>query len=625
MAFGKSTSGPRDFPRANNIHVSRKAPRPPAVPPSLVLEKTDIISLIGEVVDLRPRAKKSEMIGLCPFHGDSHPSFEVNGDKQIYSCWSCSAGLNGSRGGDAITFVRRYYNMGFREAVHYLARREGIPIPESNNGKPEPVARPAFVPRKPVEPTGPVEGAPNLGAEKAPILSALQKAQEIFSSQLNTSQSAKDYLFIERGIDPALLGRYVIGYAPDDFGTLRKHFPEYDSSDLLIDAGLARLSIKKTKFDFFRDRLMFGVRNAEGQLVAFGGRRLSDAERKNSKGEVIRTPKYLNSPETAVFSKRDVIFGWYEAQEAVKQEGFALIVEGYMDVLGLASKGVNNASACMGTALTESHITTMLGATKSLVFCMDGDKAGQEGAFRSLSGLFPHLDPDVSVAFMTLPDNMDPDEYVRKHGKPSFMKQVKQGQDLPAFWEKALTTLYPADMPDYREKLWRNANDLIDLLPENNPQRSQLRQIAARLAGKSQQKQTSAPMARKGLSTFLVNEPSDRLFLAVMKLPQVAASVRPTLIGMQSNADPSLLPALASWQTRYDQAMAAGMATNCADALLPAEVRQFTAIIEASGSILSQFLAAIERKQMDEALRTGNLDETAYLSKMQRSGLAKPN
>ena len=623
MAFEKvSTAKPAPRRKA----YTPKDNETPPLDPTKILEETDIVSLISEVVELKQRAGKDEMIGLCPFHGDSHPSFEVNGAKGIYSCWSCSAGLNNSRGGDAITFVRRYYQMGYFEAMEFLARRAGIPIPAKKypaKGA-APVARPAFVPRAPITPRGPVKGEPNLDADKTAILEAISKAQEVFAGELLQNQVAMDYLFNKRAIDPALLGKYSLGYAPESFGTLRKHFTEYDSSDLLIDAGLSRISSKDSKYDFFRDRITFGVKNAQGKVVAFGGRRLSDADKLTSKGEVVRTPKYLNTPETAVFSKRDEIFGWQEAKPAVIKDGFALIVEGYMDVLGLASQKVENASACMGTALTESHIMTMLETTKHLVFCMDGDRAGQEGAFRSLSGLFPHMDPGVKVNFLTLPDDMDPDEYARKYGRGDFLKRVKSAHTLPQFWETTLSALYPTDQADKRDLLWRNARDLVDLLPENSEFRVELMEIAGRLAQKASPKQPSPPSARKGLSTFLVNEPSDRLFLAVMRLPHVAAGMRPTLISQQKAIESALLPTLVAWQNKYDQAMAAGMATP-QEPSSEAEKRQYTAIIEASISILTQYLASAARESMEKALQSGQMDETTYLRKVQRSCFAKPS
>ena len=591
--------------------------------PKQVLQATDIVSLIGEVVALRPRSGKDEFIGLCPFHSDSHPSFEVNGTKQIYSCWSCSAGLNLSRGGDAITFVRRYFSLGYRDALEFLAKRAGMPIPDQTRPGPSISANPTFVPRPAAQPQPPRDGAPNLNAPKQPLFDALRKAQEVFSEELTKSSQATEYLFKERGLTPALLSRYLLGYAPASFGTLRKHFPDYDSTDVLIDAGLARLSAKKTKYDFFRDRITFGVRDESGKIVAFGGRRLSDVETVDKDGKPVHTPKYMNSAETAIFSKKEVLFGWYEAKPYAVQAGYTLIVEGYMDVLGLANQGVNNATACMGTALTESHIQTILQATKKAVFCLDGDLAGQKGAFRSLSGLFPHLDNDVEVRFLSLPNDMDPDEYVRAHGKAAFLKQVDDASTLPQFWERALTSLFSLDKKEDREQLWRSARDLVDLLPADSQHRAILGQIAARLSGRNTPKKTAAPTARAGLSTFLVNEPSDRLFLAVMRMPYVAAGVRPALIDLQRTVAPDLLPTLGAWQAKYDQAMAAGMAT-AGNPQSDAEIRQYTSVIEAAPSILSQYLAAVTRKQTEKALQDGILDETSYLNKVTRSCFAKP-
>jgi DNA primase len=646
MAFSKFSPGSASasegaqtkptFTGRPNFRFSKSGARRPAekLKASDVLEKTDLVSLIGEVVELRSRGPK-EMIGLCPFHGDSTPSFEVNAAKGIYSCWSCSAGLNGSRGGDAITFVQRYHNMDFREALYYLARRAGMRVPDD---APDPIASgrpaPAFVPRQPSAPTGPAKREPNLKANKQPLYEVMEVAQNLFSSHLASNTAIIRYLTQERGIDPSLLGKYRIGYAPDDFGALRSVVSDYNSNDAIFDAGLVKESDRGKRYDFFRDRLMFGVRDNDGRIVAFGGRRIGEGKKKDAKGNLISIAKYMNSPETAIFSKSEVLFGWYEAKEAAIQDGYALMVEGYMDVLGLASQGVMNAAACMGTALTEQHVQTVLGTVKRLVFCFDGDNAGQQAGFRSLSALFPYLDNDVNVRFLTLADEQDPDEYVRKHGRAQFLKEVNNCADLAQFWESALRRLYPEEKD--RKQMWDNARDLVDLLPKDSHHSGQLLQIAARLSGHSAPKRqrgaaphvhTPSPRAQcSGLSSFVANEPSERLCLAVYKMPELAAQMRPRLLDQHASVTPKLRSALSDWQAKFDQAMYAGMSTSPEQrgTLSEAERRQYEAVIGASQSILSQFLGFQERKMLDQALEAGELDEADYLSKLRQSTFARP-
>ncbi|MGG6318572.1 DNA primase [Stenotrophomonas geniculata] len=595
-----------------------------------VLSRTDIVDVIGEVVALRPRGSSGEMIGKCPFHNDSHPSFEVNGTKGIYSCWSCSAGMNGKQGGDAIAFIQRFYDKNFVEAVEHLAFRAGIPIPGDKLGTSYTPPRPAPRASTPRPPPERAPGEPDLGADRGLLLSALAKAQRLYAQELPASPNALEYLASRRGIRPEVLHSYGVGYAPPGFNFLRKHNDDYAATRTFVDAGLAKDSDKGSRYDLFRDRLMFPIRNEQGQVIAFGGRRLSDQQTTNAHGQAIRAPKYLNSPETAVFSKRQTIYGWFESASAIKDAGFVITVEGYMDVLGLANHRIQNAIATMGTALTEEHVDKILERTHQIVMCMDGDKAGQEGAFRSLSSLFPRLTEDVKVTFLILPEEQDPDEYVKTHGRESFLAQLKNGLTLPEFFEKALKTIYALDDSRQREQMKSTARLLIARLPADSPFQEKLSLIVERLAAGERQQQ-SRPQGRpssSGFQTATSNAPSasaptDRLLLAVMRLPKYAGALRPELVRMQQSVDPDLLPAVAQWQVRFDQALAAGGTAQTVP-LSDQEQRLHRAIIDAAPSILSQHLQHLARQRLDDQRARGLINESTYLARLGRSHLAKP-
>lgn len=594
-----------------------------------VLARTDIVDVVGEAVALRPRGSSGEMIGICPFHNDSHPSFEVNGAKGIYSCWSCSAGMNGKQGGDVIAFIQRYYDKNFVDAVEHLAYKAGIPIPGAKVGAAYTAPRPAPRASTPRPQPERAPGEPDLGADRGLLLSALAKAQRLYAQELPTSPDALEYLVSRRGIRPEVLQNYGVGYAPPGFNFLRKHCDDYAATRTFVDAGLAKDNEKGSRYDLFRDRLIFPIRNEQGQVIAFGGRRLSDQQTTNAHGQAIRAPKYLNSPETAVFSKRQTIYGWFESASAIKDAGFVITVEGYMDVLGLANHRIQNAIATMGTALTEDHVDKILGRSRRIVMCMDGDKAGQEGAFRSLSSLFPRLADDVQVTFLILPEELDPDEYVKTHGRESFLAQLKNGLSLPEFFEKALKTIYALDDSRQRELMKSTARTLIARLPVGSPYPDKLNQIVERLSA-GDRAQQSRPQGRPsssgfqtGSSSTMASAPTDRLLLAVMRLPNYAGALRPELVRMQQSVDPDLLPAVAQWQIRFDQALAAGGSAQAVP-LSDQEQRLHRSIIDAAPSILNQHLQQLARQQLEEQRARGLINESTYLARLGRSHLAKP-
>ena len=618
-------------------HQSARPSRPPVVEqqarpqritvdPRQVLDATDIVEIVGEVVELRPQGR--QFVGLCPFHNDSHPSFAVDPSKGTYACWSCSAGIkNGSRGGDAITFVQRHLGMDFKDALYYLAQRAGIPTPQD------------YHPKHPVQqrPAGPVQkrvyirpdNEPNLSADRAPLYAVMDKAHGIFSQALVDNPDVVRYLVQERKISLDLLGIYRIGFAEDGFNNLKSHFPDYQSNRALIDAGLIRETDKngrKSKYDFFRNRLMFGVCDERGRIVAFSGRRLSDEKKIGPDGREIRNPKYLNSPETAIFNKSKTLFGWYEGRQAAIDSGYVILVEGQMDVLGLASRHIRNAAACMGTSLSEDHANMVYSAVDKIVFAFDGDRAGKEAAVRSMAAIFPKLSGNRTATFLTVPDGLDPDEYVSQYGPRVFLKLAEDAQSLPQFLESALTSLHDVSTESGRKDLWLRASNLLSLLPDDSPYLNQLTNIAMRLAGKTEKSQQPIPQ-RRAMRTFVVNEPSERLFKSVVIVPEVAEEMRPILTNQAKSSPESSADAARQWLERFDKAHIDGcIMSNTATwkSATAAEKAQYESIIRAAPSIFDQYLKSIERERATDDWKNGKVDEFEYVEKVRESAFAKP-
>jgi len=614
-----------------------------------VLAKTDIVSIIGEVVPLAPRrGSKTEMVGMCPFHADTNPSFEVNAAKGVYSCWVCAAGMNGSRGGDAISFVRRYYGLSFKQAVEFLSTRQSGKRYPGVTGqfdkKPLPLAS-----RRDKE-GGRQEmktSTPDLQALRPPLYDVVAAASIAYARMLMQSTAAQQYLFRERGLDYKALSAYAIGYAEKGFQSLAGEFRDYEINPHLLDAGLVKerfFNGQRRRYDFFRDRLMFGIRDDEGRIVGFGARRMSDAPMFDRNGNLIRTPKYLNSPETAIFSKSDTLFGWFEGLRAIEDSGRVLVVEGYMDVLSLASHGINNAVACMGTAMSSGHAQKIFGRVANLTFCLDADVAGQQGAFRGLQSIFPHLDDKASVSFVTLPEKMDPDSYIREYGKEAFLAKVKNPKSLEQFWREMLPTLHDTTSAQGRSALWNTTQRLLDLLPEESEYRETLSKISESLMRSPRIQEDKAPVklshsqdtermrfagrfARQygepgrlpGNALAIINAPYERLLVAAMKLPSGAQEMS-VMLSRQVNElmAQDLFEPARIWQQQFEQAIEKGGQEND-EKLSPREESQYRAILESAPIIFENHLEDLRRQQLMQAHQQGDIDKTNYLSKMQRN------
>ena len=406
------------------------------IPPAFIqdlLSRVDIVEVVGRHVQL----KKSGLnfSGLCPFHAEKSPSFTVTPTKQFYHCFGCGAH------GDAIGFLSEHSGMPFVEAVKDLAQQVGMTVPDDDSS---PAER---------------ERAAAQKQRQATLTDVLSKAAEHYRKQLKASPRAVDYLK-GRGLSGEVAAQFGLGYAPDGWRGLASVFPNYDDP-LLAESGMVIVQgtdedneADRKRYDRFRDRIMFPIRSVQGDVIGFGGRVLDRGE-----------PKYLNSPETPVFSKGRELYGLHEARVALRQRGYALVVEGYMDVVALAQSGFGNAVATLGTACTAEHVQKLFRFTESVVFSFDGDKAGRRAAIRALEASLPHATDTRSVKFLFLPAEHDPDSFVREQGAEAFERCVAQAVPLSRQLVEAAGDGCDLESAEGRARLLAQAKPLIAQLP----------------------------------------------------------------------------------------------------------------------------------------------------------------
>ena len=326
-----------------------------AIPQSFIQElvaRADVVEIVGRYVQLKKGG--ANYMGLCPFHGEKSPSFSVSPSKQFYHCFGCG------KNGNAIGFLMEHAGMNFVEAVKDLAQQYGMQVPEED-ASPQDRARAAQQREK-----------------QATLTDVLEKACDAYRKHLKESPRAVEY-FKGRGVSGDVAKQFGLGYAPEGWHSLASVFPNYDDP-LLAESGLVIVSEDEDKrYDRFRDRVMFPIRNVKGECIGFGGRVLGEGK-----------PKYLNSPETPVFSKGRELYGLFEARNALREHGYVLVTEGYMDVVALAQLGFPNAVATLGTACTTEHVQKLFRFTDSVVFSFDGDEAGRRAARKALDGALPY-------------------------------------------------------------------------------------------------------------------------------------------------------------------------------------------------------------------------------------------
>ncbi|MDH0093573.1 DNA primase [Achromobacter mucicolens] len=392
-----------------------------------LLARVDVVDVVGRYVQLRKGG--ANLLGLCPFHNEKSPSFTVSPTKQFYHCFGCGAH------GSAITFLMEHTGASFPDAVRTLAASAGMTVPEENRS-----------PRQQHE-------SARRKAEESRHTQVLDAAQAHYLKLLRASPAAVRYLK-QRGLTGEIAAHFGLGWSGTDRHGLSQVFPNYEDPTL-VESGLVIESEDGRRYDRFRERVMFPIRNARGSLIGFGGRIIG-------KGE----PKYLNSPETPLFSKGQELYGLWEARQAIRQEGQVIVVEGYMDVVGLAQQGIANAVATLGTATTPDHVKKLLRASDKVIFSFDGDKAGRRAAWRALQACLPVLRDDIAIRFLFLPAEHDPDSYVRELGAEAFRACLGDAVALSRFLLDELASRHNMTEAEGRASCLHEAKPLLATIPE---------------------------------------------------------------------------------------------------------------------------------------------------------------
>ena len=418
-----------------------------SIPASFIQEllaRADVVEIIGRSVQLKKGG--ANFMGLCPFHAEKSPSFSVSPSKQFFHCFGCG------KSGDAIKFLMEHSGMTFMEAVQDLAQQFGMQIPDDGTS-PQDKARAAEQRQK-----------------HATLSDVLEKAGEAYRKQLRIAPRAVDYLK-GRGLSGAIAKQFGLGYAPEGWRSLASIFPDYNDP-LLAESGLVITNTddssgEEKRYDRFRDRIMFPIRNVKGECIGFGGRVLGDEK-----------PKYLTSPETPVFSKGRELYGLFEARGALREEGYALVTEGYMDVVALAQHGLPNAVATLGTACTNDHVQKLFRFTDTVVFSFDGDAAGRRAAHKALDSALPHATDTRSIKFLFLPTEHDPDSFIRAFGKDAFTRFVADAVPLSRFLIESASEGCDLGTAEGRAHMASNARPRWSTMPDGALKRQLLGDIA---------------------------------------------------------------------------------------------------------------------------------------------------
>ncbi|WP_437879559.1 DNA primase [Pseudomonas sp. LRF_L74] len=433
-----------------------------------LLNRTDIVDVVTSRIQMKKAGKN--YTACCPFHKEKTPSFSVSPDKQFYYCFGCGAG------GNALGFIMDHDNLDFPQAVEELAKRAGMEIPREESGR-------ARSPRQPTD---------------SPLYPLLTAASDYYRQALKshpTRKAAVEYLK-GRGLSGEIARDFGLGFAPPGWDNLFKHLGgDTLQQKAMIDAGLLIENADTGKrYDRFRDRVMFPIRDSRGRVIAFGGRVLGDDK-----------PKYLNSPETPVFHKGQELYGLWEARKNNRDLDEIMVVEGYMDVIALAQQGLRNAVATLGTATSEEHLKRLFRLVPSVLFCFDGDAAGRKAAWRALESTLPSLQDGRRARFLFLPEGEDPDSLVRAEGTDAFRARINQhAQPLADYFFQQLSEEADPRSLEGKAHLVTLATPLLDKIPGSNL-RALMRQRLSEITGLSgemlQQVQQSQPPSQPQIAS----------------------------------------------------------------------------------------------------------------------------
>lgn len=419
-----------------------------------LLARTDIVEVVGSRVPLKRQGK--EYASRCPFHDERSASFTVSPTKQFYHCFGCGAH------GTAISFLMNYDRLEFLDAVDELAKRVGMEIPRETNAR-----------------------TPQQQDDSRDQYSALDAATRFFQKQLEGNDKARAYLD-GRGVDADTRARFSIGYAPDGYSALKDALGKDERRMKLLErVGLFSKNDRGHVYDKFRDRVMFPIFDRRGRVIAFGGRVMQKDD----------GPKYLNSPETALFHKGRELYGLWQVRQANQKIERLIVVEGYMDVVSLFQFGVTQAVATLGTATTPDHAELLFRNAPDVYFCFDGDAAGRRAGWRALESVLPRMKDGRQAFFLFLPDGEDPDTIVRKEGADAFDARLKQGTPLSQFFFDELSREINLGTLDGKARLAERAKPMLAQIPDG-AFGDLMKQELARLTGIGSTATAATPAAR---------------------------------------------------------------------------------------------------------------------------------
>ena len=399
-----------------------------------LLTRIDIVELIDRCVPLKKTG--SNYSACCPFHSEKTPSFTVSQTKQFYHCFGCGAH------GNALSFLMAYSHLEFVEAIEVMAKHLGLTVPQ--------------------------EVGVAMQQQHSPLYSLMEKVADYYQQRLALNVKAKDYL-TRRGLTEDMLLRFRVGFAPDAWNNLQQNFrPSAQALSEYISSGMLLKNAQGRIYDRFRNRIMIPIKDNRGRIIGFGGRSLGD-----------EMPKYLNSPETPLFHKGSELYGLYEARQENPNLAFLLVVEGYMDVIALHQFGITNSVATLGTATSARHLQRLFRYASEVIFCFDGDHAGQEAAWRALEVSLPLISDGLQIRFMFLPDGEDPDSFVRKVGTIIFQQHIQQAKPLADFFFERLSAQTNLQTLEGKAKLAKLAQDLLYKIPEGVFQQLMLEKLAS--------------------------------------------------------------------------------------------------------------------------------------------------
>ena len=390
-----------------------------------VLDRTDIVDVVDRRVKLKKAGKNYS--ACCPFHQEKTPSFSVNPEKQFYYCFGCGAG------GNALGFVMDYERMEFREAIESLAQAAGMELPAEE-----------------------ADAAPQIDHQK-PLYESMEKATRLYESLLRkhpTRGRVVDYLK-QRGLSGEIARDFRLGFAPEGWDNLMSTLSSEEDIEHALTAGLLIENDSGRKYDRFRDRVIFPIVNQRGKVIAMGGRVLGDGK-----------PKYLNSPETPLFSKSHELYGLHHIRKFAKNLSRIVVVEGYMDVIALAQFGIHYAVATLGTSVGKPHLEMLFRRVDQVVFCFDGDEAGRKAAFRGMEAALPMMEDGRQVKFLFLPEGEDPDSVVRNKGSQHLEHLFDNADPLETFLFDQMAQEIDLETMDGKARLSKLVAPYINLIPD---------------------------------------------------------------------------------------------------------------------------------------------------------------